>query len=39
MNGLLEWMVAWLPALMWVGLLLVPWRPWSTRERVEADPQ
>jgi hopene-associated glycosyltransferase HpnB len=23
-------------ALLWVGLLLVPWRPWSTRERVEA---
>jgi hopene-associated glycosyltransferase HpnB len=25
-------------AVMWVGLLLVPWRPWSTRERLEADP-
>ncbi|GAB2546844.1 glycosyltransferase [Rhodanobacter koreensis] len=24
---------------MWVGLLLVPWRPWSTREHLEADPQ
>jgi hopene-associated glycosyltransferase HpnB len=27
-----------LPALMWLGLLLVPWRPWSTREHLEADP-
>ena len=26
------------PALMWLGLLLVPWRPWSTREHLEADP-
>lgn len=25
-------------AVMWIGLLLVPWRPWSTRERLEADP-
>lgn len=25
------------PALMWLGLLLVPWRPWSTREHLEAD--
>lgn len=25
-------------AVMWVGLLLAPWRPWSTRERLEADP-
>lgn len=24
---------------MWVALLLAPWRPWSTRERIEADPQ
>ncbi|MDB6144177.1 MAG: hypothetical protein JWP80_3221 [Pseudomonas sp.] len=28
-----------LPAVMWVGLLLVPWRPWSTRERLEAHAQ
>jgi hopene-associated glycosyltransferase HpnB len=35
---LVEWIAASLPALMWVGLLLVPWRPWSTRERIEADP-
>lgn len=25
-------------AFMWVGLLLVPWRPWSTRERLSAEP-
>ena len=25
------------PAVMWLGLLLVPWRPWSTREHLEAD--
>jgi hopene-associated glycosyltransferase HpnB len=35
----LGWVAASLPVLMWVGLLLVPWRPWSTRERIEADPQ
>ena len=23
-------------AIMWLGLLLLPWRPWSTRERIEA---
>ncbi len=32
------WIVASLPALMWVGLLCLPWRPWSTRERIEVDP-
>ena len=37
--GLLEWIAASIPAVMWVGLLLVPWRPWSTREHIEADPQ
>jgi hopene-associated glycosyltransferase HpnB len=32
-------LLALLPAVMWVGLLLAPWRPWSTRERLEvADP-
>jgi hopene-associated glycosyltransferase HpnB len=36
--GIVGWIAASLPALMWVGLLLVPWRPWSTRERIEADP-
>jgi hopene-associated glycosyltransferase HpnB len=25
------------PVLMWLGLLLVPWRPWSTREHLEVD--
>jgi len=25
-------------ALMWLGVLLAPWRPWSTRERLEAIP-
>lgn len=25
-------------AAMWLGLLLVPWRPWSTRERLEPLP-
>ncbi|MBL6752619.1 MAG: glycosyltransferase [Nevskia sp.] len=23
---------------MWCGLLLAPWRPWSTRERIEPEP-
>ncbi|MFK2874248.1 glycosyltransferase [Dyella lipolytica] len=36
---MLGWIAASIPAVMWVGLLLVPWRPWSTRERIEADPQ
>ncbi|KLD64858.1 glycosyltransferase [Dyella japonica] len=26
------------PVVMWLGLLLVPWHPWSTREHLEADP-
>lgn len=25
------------PLVMWIGLWLAPWRPWSTRERLEAD--
>jgi hopene-associated glycosyltransferase HpnB len=37
--SIVEWVAALLPVVMWVGLLLVPWRPWSTRERIEADPQ
>jgi hopene-associated glycosyltransferase HpnB len=24
-------------ALLWLGVLLVPWRPWSTREQLEPD--
>lgn len=34
-------MITWLAAgaaCMWVGLLLLPWRPWSTRERLVIDP-
>ncbi|MCP5155705.1 MAG: glycosyltransferase [Ectothiorhodospiraceae bacterium] len=27
-----------LAAVAWLGLLAVPWRPWSVRERLEADP-
>jgi hopene-associated glycosyltransferase HpnB len=34
----LDWLAASIPVLMWVGLLIVPWRPWSTREHLEADP-
>ena len=37
--GTLAWVAASIPALMWVGLLIVPWRPWSTREHLEANPQ
>ncbi|GLQ49091.1 glycosyltransferase [Dyella flava] len=37
--SILGWVAASLPVLMWLGLLLVPWRPWSTRERIEPDPQ
>jgi hopene-associated glycosyltransferase HpnB len=36
--GTLEWVAASIPAVMWVGLLLAPWRPCSTREHIEADP-
>jgi len=33
------WLWLTLPgAIMWLGVLLVPWRPWSTRERLEANP-
>lgn len=37
MLTLLEWAIVFLPAMIWVGLLLTPWRPWSTRERLEPD--
>lgn len=31
------WLWLTLPgAIMWLGVLLVPWRPWSTREHLEA---
>jgi cellulose synthase/poly-beta-1,6-N-acetylglucosamine synthase-like glycosyltransferase len=33
----IEWLVASVPAAVWVMLLLLPWRPWSTRERIDAD--
>jgi hopene-associated glycosyltransferase HpnB len=26
-------------AVIWLAVLLAPWRPWSTRERLEGDPQ
>ncbi len=29
--------LSFLAALMWVALLLLPWRPWSTREHIEPD--
>jgi len=35
----LSWIAVSVPLAMWVGLLLVPWRPWSTRERIEVDLQ
>lgn len=35
----LSWIAVSIPILVWAGLLLLPWRPWSTRERIEADPQ
>ncbi len=28
--------LALVPALMWLGLALLPWRPWSTREALDA---
>lgn len=32
------WLLAALPGfVLWVGLLLSPWRPWSTRERLDAE--
>ena len=28
-----------IPALLaWIIVLILPWRPWSTRERLDADP-
>lgn len=32
------WYVSLPGAAMWAGVLLAPWRPWSTRERLEPDP-
>lgn len=36
MTSLL-WIVALIPVVAWVGLLLLPWRPCSTREHIEPD--
>jgi hopene-associated glycosyltransferase HpnB len=30
----MEWFIV-LGSVSWIGLLMVPWRPWSTRERLE----
>jgi hopene-associated glycosyltransferase HpnB len=34
----MEWIIV-LGSVAWIGLLLLPWRPWSTRERLEATDQ
>jgi glycosyltransferase involved in cell wall biosynthesis len=31
----MEWLIAF-SSVAWIGLLILPWRPWSTRERLEA---
>jgi len=32
------WLLACVPgAIIWLAVLLLPWRPWSTRERIEGD--
>jgi hopene-associated glycosyltransferase HpnB len=31
----MEWLIAF-GSIAWIGLILLPWRPWSTRERLEA---
>jgi hopene-associated glycosyltransferase HpnB len=31
----MEWLIVF-GSIAWIGLLLLPWRPWSTRERLEA---
>ena len=33
------WLITLVPALMWLGLLLLPGRPWGIAEQLEADPQ
>ncbi len=35
--GILGWVVASTPAVLWTALLCAPWRPWSTREHLESD--
>jgi len=32
---LMEWLIVF-GSMAWIGLLLLPWRPWSTREQLEA---
>jgi cellulose synthase/poly-beta-1,6-N-acetylglucosamine synthase-like glycosyltransferase len=33
------WLLATVPgAVLWLIILLLPWRPWSTRERLESSP-
>jgi hypothetical protein len=33
------WLLATVPgAVLWLIILLLPWRPWSTRERLELGP-
>ena len=33
------WLLATVPgAVLWLIILLLPWRPWSTRERLESGP-
>lgn len=34
----MTWLAA-IAACMWLGLLILPWRPWSTRERLELEPR
>lgn len=31
-----QWLLNGAPLLIWAGVLLAPWRPWSTREHLEA---
>jgi len=37
MTGTLSLWLAAPAAIIWLGNLLAPWRPWSTRERIETD--
>lgn len=37
MTAMLAMTCVIVPLIMWVGLWLAPWRPWSTREHLEAD--
>lgn len=36
----MTWLYLVLPgALIWLGILALPWRPWSTKESLDADPE